>query len=115
MVDAMIPTYTVFVRHAADCKDRNKGRDYKYCGCRKSIPGTCGTNSNLCNTGAALPLKGGAHYTANFSLPGRPERRQGRKANVKEGCLSGDRYRQLASVCSAMIVPEYPAVELATL
>jgi integrase len=37
MVDMMIPTYTVFVRHSADCKDKNKGRDYKYCGCRKSI------------------------------------------------------------------------------
>jgi integrase len=37
MVDMMIPTYTVFVRHSANCKDKNKGRDYKYCGCRKSI------------------------------------------------------------------------------
>lgn len=35
--DMLIPTYTVFVRHSADCKDKNKGRDYKYCGCRKSI------------------------------------------------------------------------------
>lgn len=38
MTDAnLIPTYTVFVRHSADCPDRDKGRDYPRCGCRKSI------------------------------------------------------------------------------
>jgi integrase len=37
MTDNVTRTATVFVRHSMDCPDRERGTDWKKCGCRKSL------------------------------------------------------------------------------
>ena len=37
MFETFTRTARVFVRHSEDCKDRDKGTDYRRCNCRKSI------------------------------------------------------------------------------